>query len=114
MAGVQTGRLSRCGWVHQAAHQALEAALLHSAAVEGQQVGEVLALGHQLDGVVLVGLGRVLEPEDVAAITLAAIEEESFLILPHPEVLEYYRRKGSDYDRWLAGMRRLQRESAAE
>ena len=50
--------------------------------------------------------GNVLEPEDVAAITLAAIEQETFLVLLHPEVLEYYRRKGSDYDRWLDGMRR--------
>ena len=28
--------------------------------------------------------------------------------LPHPEVLTFFQRKGSDYDRWLAGMRRLQ------
>jgi len=26
-------------------------------------------------------------------------------------VLEFFRRKGSDYDRWLAGMRRLRRAS---
>jgi hypothetical protein len=39
---------------------------------------------------------------------LAAIAEETFLVLPHPEVLEYFRRKASDYDRWLGGMRRLQ------
>ena len=32
----------------------------------------------------------------------------AFLILPHPEVLEFFRRKAADYDRWLAGMRRLQ------
>ena len=37
-----------------------------------------------------------------------ALRAETFLILPHPEVLEFYRRKGADYDRWLAGMRRLQ------
>lgn len=66
----------------------------------------------QLGANVVAKAGNVLEPEDVAAITLAAIEEETFLVLPHPEVLEYYRRKGSDYDRWLAGMRRLQREAA--
>ena len=36
-----------------------------------------------------------------------------FLILPHPEVLEFLRRKGADYDRWLAGMRRLQARVAA-
>jgi hypothetical protein len=37
-----------------------------------------------------------------------AIREERFLILPHPEVGEFLRRKGDDPDRWLAGMRRLQ------
>ena len=37
-----------------------------------------------------------------------------FLILPHPEVLEFFRRKGADYDRWLAGMRRLQASVAAQ
>jgi len=46
--------------------------------------------------------------EEVAECVVRGLEAESFLILPHPEVLEYYRRKGSDYDRWLKGMRRLQ------
>jgi NAD(P)-dependent dehydrogenase (short-subunit alcohol dehydrogenase family) len=53
--------------------------------------------------------GAVLEPEAVADAVLAAIDEERFLILPHPEVLEMYRHKGIDYDRWLRGMRRYQR-----
>lgn len=66
----------------------------------------------QLGANVVVKAGSVLEPEEVAASTLAATEEERFLILPHSEVLEYYRCRGSDYDRWLAGMRRLQREAA--
>lgn len=52
--------------------------------------------------------GTVLEPADVAAIALDAVEAETFLILPHPEVLEMYRMKGSDYDRWLRGMSRYQ------
>jgi NAD(P)-dependent dehydrogenase (short-subunit alcohol dehydrogenase family) len=52
--------------------------------------------------------GAVLEPEEVADAVIAALRDERFLILPHPEVLEYFRRKGGDYDRWLAGMRRLQ------
>ena len=34
-------------------------------------------------------------------------EEERFLILPHAEVEQYRQRKGSDYDRWVSGMRRL-------
>jgi hypothetical protein len=36
------------------------------------------------------------------------LAEEKFLILPHPEVSEYFQRKAADYDRWLRGMRRLQ------
>jgi NAD(P)-dependent dehydrogenase (short-subunit alcohol dehydrogenase family) len=48
-----------------------------------------------------------LEPEQVAEITLQGIREEKFLILPHPEVAEYFSRKAGDYDRWLKGMRRL-------
>jgi NAD(P)-dependent dehydrogenase (short-subunit alcohol dehydrogenase family) len=48
-----------------------------------------------------------LDPETVADAVLAGIEQERFLILPHPEVAEYFRRKAGDYDRWLKGMRRL-------
>ena len=47
-----------------------------------------------------------LEPEQVADAALRGIHEERFLILPHPEVAEYFSRRASDYDRWLRGMRR--------
>ncbi len=50
----------------------------------------------------------VLEPEDVAEAVVAGIGAERFLILPHPEVLGYFQHKAADYDRWLAGMRKLQ------
>ncbi len=48
-----------------------------------------------------------LEPEQVADIVVEGIRNERFLILPHPEVAEYFNRKAQDYDRWLRGMRRL-------
>ncbi|HXU08450.1 MAG TPA: SDR family oxidoreductase [Blastocatellia bacterium] len=51
---------------------------------------------------------NALEPDAVAEAVVKAIDEERFLILPHPEVEEYFRRKATDYDRWLRGMRRLQ------
>lgn len=51
--------------------------------------------------------GEVIAPEKVADAVVEGIDAEKFLILPHPEVLTYFQRKGSDYDRWLAGMRRL-------
>jgi len=48
-----------------------------------------------------------LEPEQVADAVVEAIRDERFLVLPHPEVSEYFQRKADDYDRWLRGMRRL-------
>jgi NAD(P)-dependent dehydrogenase (short-subunit alcohol dehydrogenase family) len=48
-----------------------------------------------------------LEPAQVADVVVDGIRDERFLILPHPEVAEYFRRKGDDYERWVRGMRRL-------
>jgi NAD(P)-dependent dehydrogenase (short-subunit alcohol dehydrogenase family) len=59
------------------------------------------------DGVASVD--GMIEPEAVAEACVRAIEAEDFLILPHPEVLEYMRRKATDYNRWIGGMRKLQR-----
>lgn len=52
--------------------------------------------------------GEVLEPDVVAEFTSRAIEDEVFLILPHPQVADFVQRKAADRDRWLAGMRKLQ------
>lgn len=49
-----------------------------------------------------------IEPEQLADTVIEGLASEEFLILPHPEVKEYFRRKGDDYDRWIKGMRRLQ------
>lgn len=48
-----------------------------------------------------------VEPETVAGALIDAMRKQQFLVLPHPEVAEYVRRKADDYDRWLRGMRRL-------
>ena len=50
----------------------------------------------------------VLTAEQAADVCLEAIREERFWVLPHPEVAEYVRRKATDVDRWLHGMRRFQ------
>lgn len=49
-----------------------------------------------------------IAPEQVADAVMKGMEAEQFLILPHPEVEEYFRRKAAGYDRWIRGMRRLQ------
>lgn len=51
---------------------------------------------------------EALEPDEVAAAVIQGLDNEHFLIAPHPKVREYFLRKAEDYDRWLAGMRRLQ------
>src|SRR3954470_22839191 len=52
--------------------------------------------------------GELLEPDQVAGDVIDAMRDERFLILPHPEVLKFMQNKAGDYERWLAGMRRLQ------
>src|SRR5579871_4370150 len=59
------------------------------------------------------GIGEMLRAnaiptEQLADAVVQGIAEERFLILPHPEVAEFFHRKADDYDRWLRGMRRLQ------
>jgi hypothetical protein len=49
----------------------------------------------------------VLTVEQAARTIVDGLEREQFLLLTHPEVLVFFQRKASDYDRWLAGMRRL-------
>ncbi len=49
----------------------------------------------------------MLTPAQVAGDVVAALRDETFLILPHPEVLEYLRGKTANYDRWLGGMQKL-------
>ncbi|MEZ5937738.1 MAG: SDR family oxidoreductase [Hyphomonadaceae bacterium] len=51
----------------------------------------------------------VLSPDDVAGAVVQGLSEESFLILPHSQVVTYMQRKTADYDRWLKGMTRLRR-----
>lgn len=60
-------------------------------------------------GVAQVEALGLMEPEEVAARTLEALREDRFLVLPHPEVATYEQRRAGDRERWLRGMRRMQR-----
>ena len=71
-----------------------------------QAVESKMTAGFEGGGV--AGVDGMLSPEQVADAVVEGLADERFLILPHPEVVEYFRRKAADYDRWLAGMRRLQ------
>lgn len=62
--------------------------------------------GNDVDG--------ILSSEYVADCILAGIEEERFLVLPHPQVSTYFQRKADDHDRWISGMRRFKQRLEGE
>jgi NAD(P)-dependent dehydrogenase (short-subunit alcohol dehydrogenase family) len=62
--------------------------------------------GNDMDG--------ILSTEYVADCILAAVQQEHFLVLPHPQVSTYFQRKADDHDRWISGMRRFRRRLAGE
>lgn len=71
-------------------------------------VKTAMTAGDGLATDIVATAGTMLEPEEVAAAVVEGLRAERFLILPHPEVQTFFARKADDYDRWLAGMRRLQ------
>ena len=62
------------------------------------------------DGV--ASIDGMMEPDVLAESVVRGIEAEQFLILPHPEVIDYMRNKTNDYGRWIGGMRKLNRRFA--
>jgi NAD(P)-dependent dehydrogenase (short-subunit alcohol dehydrogenase family) len=72
-----------------------------------QGVRTPMLTGAEGSGVAEHLLPGMLEPEAVADAVVEGLSAERFLILPHPEVKDYFLRKASDYDRWLRGMRRV-------
>lgn len=92
---------------------------------------EHLAIAHAADGIQVAALcpqgvdtamlgaasaasrDGVLSPEAVAEAALDGLASGRFLILPHPQVVEYARRRAEDPERWLAGMTRLRRSMRA-
>lgn len=71
-----------------------------------QAVRSAMTKGHE-EGV--ASMDGMLEPEPVADACIKTIEEETFLVLPHANVLEYFRNKAENYDRWIGGMKKLNR-----
>jgi len=71
-----------------------------------QAVRTAMTAGNE-DGV--ASINGMMEPEDCVDAVVEAIEQETFLILPHKEVLKYMRNKTEDYDRWISGMQKLNR-----
>jgi len=115
------GLLSQIGSAPYGAtkHAAL-AFLEHLAIAHAEDGIRVAALCPQgVDTAMLGGAGAasrdgVLAPEAVAEAAFDGLAAGRFLILPHPQVAEYVRRRAEDPERWLAGMARLRRSMLVE
>jgi NAD(P)-dependent dehydrogenase (short-subunit alcohol dehydrogenase family) len=78
-------------------------------AVETAMTGPMSRLGKDRPiGAGTAASDGMLAPADVAQTVVAALAEERFLVLPHPQVATYEKRRADDRDRWLRGMRRAQ------
>jgi len=82
-------------------HRGIKVSLLCPQAVRTAMTSE------ETTGTAAASGDGMLEPEQVADCVVEGLRRESFLILPHPEVIQYMQRKAADYDRWIGGMNRL-------
>lgn len=74
---------------------------------EGQKAQDSVGFGgNDVDG--------ILSAEYVAGCIVAGIQQDHFLVLPHPQVATYFRRKAEDHDRWIGGMQRFRRRLLGE
>jgi NAD(P)-dependent dehydrogenase (short-subunit alcohol dehydrogenase family) len=78
---------------------------VHCLCPQGVRTGMLSGAGRAGD---VVLRDSAIEPEEVAEAVWAALAEDRFLILPHPEVAGYYALRAGDTDKWLRGMNRLQ------
>ena len=72
-----------------------------------QAVETAMTLGREKEVSALDGM---MKPEKVALDVIKAIKEETFLILPHDQVLGYFQNKANNYSRWIGGMQKLRKK----
>jgi NAD(P)-dependent dehydrogenase (short-subunit alcohol dehydrogenase family) len=80
---------------------------VHAICPQGVRTDMLAATGSAGD---LVLQPTAIEPDVVADALMKGIEEERFLILPHPEVAGYYQARAAEPDRWLATMNHIQQK----
>ncbi|MEU6147109.1 SDR family oxidoreductase [Streptomyces sp. NPDC047081] len=80
---------------------------VHAICPQGVRTDMLAATGSAGD---LVLRPTAIEPADVADALFRGIEEDRFLILPHPEVAQYYQARAGDPDHWLTNMNHLQQK----
>jgi len=111
------GLLSQAGDTPYSATKHAAVSLAESLAITYADRGiQVSVACPQYVATAITGLGEdveegaipgVLTVEQASRAIADGIEQGSFLLLTHPEVLGFFQRKAADYERWLAGMRKL-------
>ncbi|MEU9733219.1 SDR family oxidoreductase [Streptomyces sp. NPDC048002] len=80
---------------------------VHAICPQGVRTDMLAATGSAGD---LVLQPTAIEPDDVADALFKGMEEDRFLVLPHPEVAGYYQARAAEPDRWLGTMNRVQQK----
>ncbi|MFD4030921.1 SDR family oxidoreductase [Streptomyces sp. NPDC058637] len=80
---------------------------VHSICPQGVRTDMLTAAG---SAGALVLAPTAIEPEAVADALFDAMEQDRFLVLPHPEVAGYYRARAKDPDHWIGSMNHLQQK----
>lgn len=93
-------------------HRGIKVSMLCPQAVRTAMTTSAEAQGSaQLQSASVDGM---MDPQEVMESVVQGLTDESFLILPHPEVLDYIRGKTANYDRWIGGMNKLMRSLMGE
>ncbi|EKX68360.1 SDR family oxidoreductase [Streptomyces ipomoeae] len=80
---------------------------VHAICPQGVRTDMLTASGSAGD---LVLAPTAIEPEAVADALFEGMENDRFLILPHPEVAGFYQARATDPERWLTNMNHIQRK----
>jgi NAD(P)-dependent dehydrogenase (short-subunit alcohol dehydrogenase family) len=80
---------------------------VHAICPQGVRTDMLAATGSAGD---LVLQPTAIEPADVADALFKGIAEDRFLILPHPEVADYYQARATRPDHWLTSMNHIQQK----
>jgi NAD(P)-dependent dehydrogenase (short-subunit alcohol dehydrogenase family) len=78
---------------------------VHCICPQGVRTSMLAASGRAGD---IVLREAAIEPEEVGEALWEGLADGRFLILPHPQVHDYYGLRAADPDKWLHGMNRLQ------
>lgn len=74
---------------------------------QGVRTRMIMEVDHPMAAMLRAGS---ISPEQLAESVVAGLEQEKFLILPHPEVARFIQKKATDYDGWIAKLQEIRQQ----